>query len=94
MQRIRAILFCLIFAAMPLAAFCDEAAPAAAEHPEGLPSKAVRIGHIGPLPITNSMLVTWIVAIGLIIFAQVAMRRVQAVPSGAQNFWEWIVESL
>jgi F-type H+-transporting ATPase subunit a len=49
---------------------------------------------IGPLPVTNSMLVTWMVALGLIIFARLAMRRVQAVPSGAQNFWEWMVESL
>jgi F-type H+-transporting ATPase subunit a len=44
-------------------------------------------------PITNSMLVTWIVALGLIVFAQVATRRMQRVPQGAQNFWEWLVES-
>jgi len=44
--------------------------------------------------ITNSMLVTWIVAAGLIIFARIATRRIQAVPSGVQNFWEWLVESL
>lgn len=77
--------------------FCDESAGSASPVPvpaEGLPPSAVKIGHIGPLPITNSMLVTWIVALGLIISAQIAMRRVRAVPSGAQNFWEWIVESL
>lgn len=82
---------------LPLMGFCQETAGPGAPAPEqaeGLPSGAVRIGHIGPLPITNSMLVTWIVAVGLIVFAQVAMRRVRAVPSGAQNFWEWIVESL
>ena len=44
--------------------------------------------------ITNSMLVTWIVAAVLIIFARIATRKIQAVPSGAQNFWEWLVESL
>ena len=63
------------------------------EH-HGLPSAAVPLFHVGPLPVTNSMLVTWVVAIGLIIFAQVAVRKVEAVPSGAQNFWEWLVESL
>src|SRR6266576_4987339 len=66
------------------------------EHAEahGLPSAAVRLFNVGPLPVTNSMLVTWIVALGLIIFAQAAMRNVQVVPGGAQNFWEWMVESL
>ena len=32
--------------------------------------------------------------IGLIVFAQVATRRMKEVPEGAQNFWEWMVESL
>jgi F-type H+-transporting ATPase subunit a len=67
----------------------------AAEHAhEGLPLNAVEIGHLGPLPITNSMVVTWLVALGLIIFAQVATRNIKAVPDGAQNFWEFLVESL
>jgi F-type H+-transporting ATPase subunit a len=66
---------------------------AAAEH-EGLPLKPTEIGRIGPFPITNSMVVTWIVALALIIFAQVATRNIKAVPDGAQNFWEWLVEGL
>jgi len=69
------------------------AAPEQGEH-HGLPSAAVPVFQIGPLPVTNSMLVTWIVAVGLIVFAQVAMRKVQMVPSGLQNFWEWLLESL
>src|SRR5207302_2579286 len=44
--------------------------------------------------ITNSMLVTWTVALALILFARFATRRMQDVPTGAQNFWEWLVESL
>src|SRR5204863_8679214 len=68
-------------------------APAAhAEH--GISQSAAVIGHLGPLPISNSMVVTWVVALGLIIFAQVATRQMKAVPEGAQNFWEWMVESL
>src|SRR5204863_8430273 len=42
----------------------------------------------------NSMLVTWIVALRLIGFAQFATRNIRDVPQGAQNFWEWLVESL
>lgn len=40
------------------------------------------------------MVVSWIVAAALIFFAQMATRNLQAVPSGLQNFWEWLVESL
>jgi F-type H+-transporting ATPase subunit a len=65
-----------------------------AEHEEGIPLSPIVITHVGPLPITNSMLVTWIVAIFLIVFARVAMRNPQTIPSGLQNFWEWMVESL
>jgi len=65
-----------------------------AHEEHGLPLHPVEVGHIGPFPITNSMVVTWIVALGLIIFAQLATRKVKAVPEGAQNFWEWLVEGL
>jgi F-type H+-transporting ATPase subunit a len=73
-------------------AVVESEAAKAEEH--GLPQAAVPLFYIGPLPVTNSMVVTWIVALGLIIFARAAMRKVQAVPGGAQNFWEWLVESL
>jgi F-type H+-transporting ATPase subunit a len=62
------------------------------EH-HGLPPDAPRI-KLGPFSVTNSMIVTWIVAIGIIGFAQYATRTVKEVPDGAQNFWEWLVESL
>jgi len=68
------------------------AAPAHQEH--GLPQSAVEIGRPFGFPITNSMVVTWIVALGLIIFAQIATRNMKEIPEGAQNFWEWLVESL
>jgi F-type H+-transporting ATPase subunit a len=61
---------------------------------EGLPAKAPTVFNIGSFPVTNSMLVTWIVAIGVIIFAQYSTRHMKEVPDGAQNFWEFIVESL
>jgi F-type H+-transporting ATPase subunit a len=71
----------------------SHASAVTAEHAEqGLPQYAVKL-PLG-LPITNSMIVTWIVAIALIVFAQVATRRMKDVPEGAQNFWEWMVESL
>src|SRR3954464_2451229 len=65
-----------------------------AEEDHGVPLKAAEIFRVGPLAVTNSMFVTWIVAAGIIIFAQVATRNIKAIPDGKQNFWEWLVESL
>jgi F-type H+-transporting ATPase subunit a len=71
-----------------------EAGAEAVEKEEAVPLKPDVILHLGKFGITNSMLVTWIVAIGVIGFAQAATRNIRAVPSGKQNFWEWLVESL
>ena len=69
--------------------------PSAAETEEhGLSQKPVEITRVFGFPITNSMIVSWIVALGLIIFAQVATRNLKQVPEGAQNFLEWLVEGL
>jgi F-type H+-transporting ATPase subunit a len=68
------------------------AAPEPEEH--GLPQKAVEIARPLGFPITNSMVVTWIVAAGLIIFARVTTREMKQVPGGAQNLLEWLVAGL
>lgn len=73
-------------------AAADHAAPAAEHH--GLPQDAPVLKDFGWFKITNSMIVTWGVALFLIIFARFAMRHMKEVPDGAQNFWEWMVESL
>jgi F-type H+-transporting ATPase subunit a len=72
------------------------AGPAASTGPEerGLTQKANEIGSVFGLPITNSMVVTWITALGLIVLARTAMRHVKLVPERRQNFWEWQIEGL
>jgi F-type H+-transporting ATPase subunit a len=60
----------------------------------GLPQKAVEIARPFGFPITNSMVVSWIVAAGLIIFARVTTRDMKQVPGGAQNLLEWLVAGL
>jgi len=46
------------------------------------------------LPVTNSMIMVWI-AVGLIVlFCRAATHKMAVVPSGFQNFAEWIIESL
>jgi F-type H+-transporting ATPase subunit a len=94
MRLLRVILIWAILAGAPLTMFGADAAAGPAEQEHGIPQKAVGIGHIGEFPITNSMVVTWVVALGLIIFAQIATRNMKEIPTGAQNFWEWMVESL
>jgi F-type H+-transporting ATPase subunit a len=63
-----------------------------AEH--GLSQKAVEIARPFGFPITNSMVVTWVVTIGLILFARFATRNLSQTPGGAQNLLEWLVEGL
>jgi F-type H+-transporting ATPase subunit a len=60
----------------------------------GLPQKAVEIARPFGFPITNSMVVSWIAAVCLVVFARVATRNMRQVPDGAQNFLEWLVEGL
>ena len=75
----------------------ETAAPqssAVAEKHEAIPLKAAPLFTIGKFTVTNSMLVTWVVAAGIIVFAQTATRKIKQVPTGAQNFWEWLVEGL
>lgn len=78
-----------------MAASALAAEPAATEPHEGVSLKPQMLVDFGKgFGITNSMLATWIVAAVIIGFAQMATRHVQPVPSGSQNFWEWIVEGL
>src|SRR5688500_3907714 len=48
-----------------------------AEHP-GLTPDAPRF-RLGPFMVTNSMIVTWLVAVGIIIFARYATQRMKDV---------------
>lgn len=69
-----------------------------AEHAEGghhgLPPNAVPLFQVGPFWVTNSMVVTWIVAALIILMSQLAAKDAKLIPSGMQNFWEWLIEEL
>jgi F-type H+-transporting ATPase subunit a len=60
----------------------------------GLSQSAVEIARPFGFPITNSMVVTWVVALGLILFAQFSTRHLSEVPGRAQNLFEWLVEGI
>ena len=61
---------------------------------EGVALAAEKLGQIGPLPITNSLITTWLVVAILVGFAYVATKKVTVVPTPLQNFAEFLVESL
>ena len=96
MRLLRFTILLALLAGLPIAGIGAEAVGHAEE---GLPAHAVEVWRphlplIGDFPITNSMIVCWVVALGLIAFAQIATRNMKTVPTGAQNFLEWLVESL
>ncbi|MEA3188683.1 MAG: F-type H+-transporting ATPase subunit a [Chthoniobacter sp.] len=89
------LLSAVMLLVLPALCVAAEAVEHAEKEEHGIPLFAVRLVDLGHgFAITNSMVVTWVVAIGIIVFAQIATRNIKDVPEGAQNFWEWLVESL
>ena len=90
---------CLLISVLALASSAMIATSAFAAEAEttehhGVSLKPQMLVHVGGFGVTNSMLVTWIVAAGIIILAQTAMRNPKPIPDRRQNFWEWLVEGL
>jgi F-type H+-transporting ATPase subunit a len=83
-----------LLAALVASSLLSASVLAAEPEESGLSRNAVEIARPFGFPITNSMVVSWVVALGLIVFAQLATRKMQLVPAGAQNLLEWLVEGL
>lgn len=84
-------LFAWLCSLAPAFAAAEEGAHQGHDH---LPAHAEEIFNIGPFHVTNSMVMVWIVAAAIILVAQAATKNLKLIPSGLQNFVEWIVESL
>ncbi len=70
-------------------------AKATAEASKPLVSEAPPIlFHLGPLPVTNSMIYTWVVGAVIFVIVRLGTRRMKEVPAGVQNFLEATVEGL
>ncbi len=93
MRSLRTAFVWVALLGLPWIAHAAEAGGHGAEA-EGLPTAAPILFNLGFFTVTSSMVLTWVVAVVLIVFAQVATRTIRAIPQGAQNFWEWLVESL
>lgn len=55
---------------------------------------AERIAHLGPVPVTNSMLSTWLAMAVILAIALAARAKMQLIPRGVQNVFEAVVEKL
>lgn len=68
--------------------------PAFAEESHGISAAAEPLFHVGPLPITNSMLTSWIVAAMLVVAIRIAIKKPSLVPSRGQAMVESLVEGI
>jgi F-type H+-transporting ATPase subunit a len=61
----------------------------------GVSAKAEALFHLGPLPVTNSILTTWLISIALVLAVRLAIgRKPTLVPSKGQAMVEGILEAI
>jgi len=103
---VKVILLCVFFAAIFVARAEDQisavsetnaisAAVETAQHesePVLVSQIAPTLFHIGPLPVSNSMVCTWIVAALIIVIVRLTTWKMKEVPTGGQNLMEALVE--
>jgi F-type H+-transporting ATPase subunit a len=79
--------------ALPLFAVLAATAHAA-EGGHGASASAAEFFHVGPLPVTNSMVTSWLVAAVLILVIRIAVKKPKLVPSRGQAMVESLVEGV
>lgn len=68
--------------------------PGYAGEAQGVASAAEALFHLGPLPVTNSMVTSWVVAVALIIAIRLAIKRPQLIPARPQAMVENLVQGI
>ncbi len=68
--------------------------PAMAAEGHGMDQRAEELFHVGPLPITNSMVTSWVVAAVLILAVRFFVGRPKLIPSRGQAIVENLLEGL
>ena len=77
-----------------MAAGLEKSVPENQHHgAEGLSPDAPVLIDFGPIAITNSMVVTFIVALGIILVAQMATSEVKLIPSGLQTLLSGLLKA-
>ena len=86
MLRVKKLALFLFSLTSGLTAFAGES--------HGVAASAETLFHVGPLPVTNSMVTSWVVAAVLIIVIRLAIRKPKLVPSRSQALVETLVEGI
>jgi len=80
---------------LPIFAFLATALTSfASEVGHGVSPKSEALFMVGPLPVTNSMVTSWIVAAVLIIVIRLAIKKPQLIPTRGQAMVESLVEGV
>src|SRR5207248_5583688 len=70
-----------------------QAAPRAAETASATPQPPAEVlFEVVGIPVTNSIFTAWVVIAILVLCAYLSTRTMRSNPTGAQNFWELIIE--
>ena len=68
--------------------------PAFASESHGISAAAEPLFQVGPLPVTNSMVTSWVIAAALVIIIRLAIRKPQLVPTRGQAVVENLVQGV
>ena len=93
MSRLTSIVGLLFSLGWAVSAFGADAGHHAPQGPPVTP-EAPTLWYLGPIPITNAMVYTWLIMALLFIIIRIGTRNMQVIPSGLQNFIEMVVEGL
>ncbi|MBI5388600.1 MAG: F0F1 ATP synthase subunit A [Verrucomicrobia bacterium] len=107
MHILRSVVLAVWLLGLPAWSGAAEAGPATAERPEAkahaeqadhsgppVSASAPTLFHIGPLPVTNSMIYTWIIAALIFAAVRLGTRNMNRIPAAGQNVVEAAVEGL
>jgi len=61
---------------------------------EGVAAAAEPLFHLGPLPVTNSMVTSWVVTVLLIVGIRLAIKRPKLIPGRGQAIVETLVQGI
>jgi len=85
MSRVKILALLSLAFATCLPAFASEG---------GVSSKALTLFKVGSLPVTNSMMTSWVVSLLLLLAVRLAVRKPKLIPSRGQAVVESVVETL
>jgi F-type H+-transporting ATPase subunit a len=83
-----------VIQSVTLLTFLAAGVPVFAAEAHGVSAAAEPLFRVGPLPVTNSMVTSWVVALVLVIIIRLAIRKPQLVPTRGQAVVENLVQGV